>query len=225
MIIGIILAIIFLLEAGNICFQRIRNSSARKVTANGHKLLGVLFLAVAILHMVLVWPLIRQRPITMYVLGFVMIGAAIIALLSFVWRKKLKNHWIWMHRGAALIIGICLILHSMIGVASLNRYKQLIEEINIENVDITQVADGSYIGDYDAGYVYARVKVNVKNGLITSVELLEHRTERGKPAEVITEKIVQNQQVKVDAIAGATNSSKVIMKAVENALEEKSLTD
>ena len=68
-----------------------------------------------------------------------------------------------MHRGAAVIIGICLILHIMIGVTSLNRYKQLIEEINIENIDITQVADGSYIGDYDAGYVYARVKVNVKN--------------------------------------------------------------
>jgi uncharacterized protein with FMN-binding domain len=224
MTIGIILAVIFLFEVGNIFLRKLRNSGAGKVTSGAHKVVGMIFIGLTILHMVLVWPLIKQRPITMYILGFIMIGCAVIALFSFVFRKKLKQHWITIHKVAALIIGICLILHIVIGITSLNRYKQLVEEIKIENVDISRVADGSYMGDCDTGYVYAKVEVTVKHGTVTSVDLLENRTERGKPAEVITDKIVQNQNVKVDAITGATNSSKVIMKAVENALEGKKLS-
>lgn len=43
----------------------------------------------------------------------------------------------------------------------------------------------------------------------------------GKPAEAIVEDIVENQSIEVDAVSGATNSSRVIMKACENALRGK----
>lgn len=56
---------------------------------------------------------------------------------------------------------------------------------------------------------------------LSSVEILEHRTERGKPAEKLTETMIQQQTNKVDAVSGATNSSKAIMKAVENALQSE----
>lgn len=48
---------------------------------------------------------------------------------------------------------------------------------------------------------------------------MEHRHERGKAAEVVIEKIIKEQKIDVDAISGATNSSTVIKKAVENALK------
>lgn len=78
--------------------------------------------------------------------------------------------------------------------------------------------DGVYIGEYDAGYVYSKVKVEVLNGRIESVDILEHRTERGKKAEVVVEDIVNKQEIAVDAVTGATNSSRVIEQAVYNAL-------
>jgi uncharacterized protein with FMN-binding domain len=53
---------------------------------------------------------------------------------------------------------------------------------------------------------------------------LEHRHERGKTAEVITDSIIDEQKIDVDAISGATNSSTVIKKAVENALKSRKLT-
>ena len=71
------------------------------------------------------------------------------------------------------------------------------------------------------GYIYARVQVTVKSEKIEDISLLEHRTEKGRPAEVIVDKMVAEQTTKVDAVSGATNSSKVIMKAVENALEKQ----
>lgn len=46
----------------------------------------------------------------------------------------------------------------------------------------------------------------------------------GKTAEVIADSIVDEQKIDVDAISGATNSSTVIKKAVENALKSSKLT-
>ena len=48
--------------------------------------------------------------------------------------------------------------------------------------------------------------------------MLKHITERGKSAESILSDMLDKQSVKVDAVSGATNSSKVIMKACENVL-------
>ena len=68
-------------------------------------------------------------------------------------------------------------------------------------------------------FIYAKVEVTVQNGEITNINILEHRHERGKTAEAITNKIVDEQKIDVDAISGATNSSTVIKKAVENAIK------
>ncbi|MCI8877308.1 MAG: FMN-binding protein [Lachnospiraceae bacterium] len=98
-------------------------------------------------------------------------------------------------------------------------YKQAVEEITFEEINISDVSDGVYIGEYDVNFIYAKVEVTVENGEIKSVNILEHRQERGKAAESVTDKIVDEQKIDVDAIAGATNSSTVIKKAVENALK------
>ena len=73
-------------------------------------------------------------------------------------------------------------------------------------------------------FIYAKVEVTVQNGEITNINILEHRNERGKTAEVIADSIVDEQKIDVDAISGATNSSTVIKKAVENALKSRKLT-
>lgn len=64
-------------------------------------------------------------------------------------------------------------------------------------------------------FIYAEVRVTVQNGKIT----LEHRHERGKAAEAIISKIADEQRIDVDVITGATNSSIVIKKAIEEALK------
>ena len=43
---------------------------------------------------------------------------------------------------------------------------------------------------------------------------------RGKAAEVIVDKVVATQKIDVDAVSGATNSSNVIKKAIENAVTQ-----
>jgi uncharacterized protein with FMN-binding domain len=42
---------------------------------------------------------------------------------------------------------------------------------------------------------------------------------RGKPAETLARLVVERQTLELDAVSGATASSKAILKAGENALE------
>ena len=112
----------------------------------------------------------------------------------------------------------------IIYLKSVADYKQAVKETTFEDINISDIPDGVYVGEYDVDFIYAKVEVTVQNGEITNINILEHRHERGKAAEAITNKIVNEQKIDVDAISGATNSSTVIKKAVENALKSRKLT-
>ena len=115
-----------------------------------------------------------------------------------------------------LLIGL---VWGIIYLKSVSDYKQAVKETTFEEINISDIPDGVYIGEYDVNFIYAKVEVTVQNGEITNINILEHRHERGKAAEAIANKIVDEQKIDVDAISGATNSSTVIKKAVENALK------
>lgn len=98
------------------------------------------------------------------------------------------------------------------------KYQSIVKEISINNVDLSKVPDGSFTGSFDAIFVGAEVNVEVQNHKIVDIKLMKHKNEKGEGAEVIPGKVVQAQSLQVDAVSGATSSSKVILKATENAL-------
>ena len=117
----------------------------------------------------------------------------------------------------AAIIAIGFLTNYLISV---KRYKDAVSNITFDHTDAANVPDGSYIGECDVQFIYAKVEVQVEGGKITSIQLLEHKNERGKAAEGIEQAIVARQKIDVDVISGATNSSQVIKKAVDNALSK-----
>lgn len=125
---------------------------------------------------------------------------------------------------AALYSAATVILISLICLAvylkSVSDYKQTVSDITFQTIDVTNIANGAYIGECNVGFIYAKVEVTVQEGKITNIEILEHKHERGQTAEVVIDNIVAEQKIEVDAISGATNSSTVIKKAVENALTQ-----
>lgn len=84
--------------------------------------------------------------------------------------------------------------------------------------DLSQLADGRYVGSCDNGLVKVTVAVAVQGHAITGVEILKHDNGRGSAANAITADVVRLQSVEVDTVAGATYSSDTILKAVETAL-------
>ena len=113
------------------------------------------------------------------------------------------------------IITFLLLVGFVLGILYLKSvadYRQAVRETTFEDINISDIPDGVYVGEYDVDFIYAKVEVTVQNGEITNINILEHRHERGKTAEVITDSIVDEQKTDVDAISGATNSSTVIKK-------------
>lgn len=120
----------------------------------------------------------------------------------------------------ALIIIIGLIITFAI-LMKYKNYKDKVDSMVFNDIDLSTIADGVYIGESDTGVIYAKTEVAVENGTLLYINLIEHRHERGEAAEIIVDHMVQEQRTDVDAIASATYSSKVIRNAVENALTGK----
>lgn len=106
-------------------------------------------------------------------------------------------------------------------IMDLKTYKAQINAISMTDVNLERIKDGVYTGRHEVLWISAEVRVTVKNHTIEDIELIEHKNERGKPAETILDKVMAAQSLDVDAISGATNSSKVILKAIEKALNSK----
>jgi uncharacterized protein with FMN-binding domain len=83
---------------------------------------------------------------------------------------------------------------------------------------MTTIPDGIYTGTSDSVVVKAIVEIEVEDHIIIKIEILEHRTGRGREGEKVIYKILEEQRVDVDGISGATFSSLIIQDAVQKAL-------
>ena len=118
----------------------------------------------------------------------------------------------------AIFLFLIGLLCTAVYLKSVANYKKAVKETVIGSVDLSAIPDGVYVGEYDVNFIYAKVEVTVRNGEMTDIIILEHKQERGKAAEAVISGMLAEQKIDVDAVSGATNSSTVIKKAVENAL-------
>ncbi len=126
-------------------------------------------------------------------------------------------------RRVVLLTILIIVIGFVIAAAGIMTFaKKGLEQLahtTISDVDLAGMEDGVYTGSYKAFPVAAEVTVNVNNHKITGIELVKHNNGQGAPAEVIPERVVKAQTLDVDMVSGATYSSRVILKAIENALE------
>lgn len=205
MALGIATAVAYLLAKVTASFKRLKGL---------HAPAGYLLFALSAVHLIFAVRLVRQRPISVILLGSLMVALIAGALVA-AWLRKIR-----LHRILALLVIPLLVAHVAVCVASFKDYERAVAGLVISDVDVASVADGRYRGACDVGYISAEVEVTVLGGKIADIDLVEHRNERGERAEAVVGEMLAGQRVNVDAVTGATNSSRVIQKAVENALEQ-----
>lgn len=116
-----------------------------------------------------------------------------------------------------VILGIVLL--GTIGCLSLTAsMKKSLVKIENEDIDMETVEDGIFEGHSELDLVKVDVKVLVENHKLIKVELLRHECGLGHPADVIVDKMVEQNTWDVDAVSGATVSSEIIKNAVNKAL-------
>lgn len=130
--------------------------------------------------------------------------------------KKAKKRWVLII--IMLIISIAIFAGIMIFKAQ--KFNTYMDNLVINDIDLTNVDDGSYIGKVNTGVINVKVAVDVKENRIINLEILKHTNGQGDEANKIVDDIKNSQTLMVDNITGATLSSKVIKKAIENALFE-----
>ena len=122
-----------------------------------------------------------------------------------------------------LVLVLLIVAGSIMMWVFTQRAQQGLEQLSamtITDPDLTQLSDGVYRGEYAAFPVKVVVDVTVRDHSITDITLIEHRQGQGKDAEALVPRIVQEQRVTLNVVSGATYSSLVILKAVENALHK-----
>ena len=96
--------------------------------------------------------------------------------------------------------------------------EEQIGAISIQPVDVSSVADGTYRGSERHFPVTAVVDVEIAGGEIRSIDLVRHFHGPDHGADDILARVLERQNVDVDVVSGATYSSIVVLKAIENAL-------
>ncbi len=93
-----------------------------------------------------------------------------------------------------------------------------LKALETTGIELSNVADGQYEGKQDTSLVKVTVLVTVKDHAITDIRVTRHVNGKGKKAEAIVADVIAKQTTKVDTVSGATGSSMVILKAIENAI-------
>ncbi len=92
------------------------------------------------------------------------------------------------------------------------------KNVTLSMPDLAKIPDGTYRGSATVFPVAATVEVTVQDHRITGYRIVQHTTGKGQAAEALAGQVVEKQTVQLDAVSGATYSSKAILKAGENAL-------
>lgn len=94
-------------------------------------------------------------------------------------------------------------------------------DLTIADVDFSEIPDGNYRGSYE-GWNAFYVLVTVAGGEVTDIRITDDST---SPANNVTdevlERVVDGQSLDLDAVSGATVTTKALLKAVEVALVER----
>jgi len=124
---------------------------------------------------------------------------------------------------------IALIVVSVLGVGCGIGWSYIAKEhkeamnLPLNAIDFGNLKDGVYIGEYEGGMYKWRantVEVTVSGGKVISIKLLNATFAYDDPDKLaaLFDRVVAQQSLQVDAISGATLTSKGFLQAVENAL-------
>lgn len=97
---------------------------------------------------------------------------------------------------------------------------EAVKNTQVIHYEMSDVTDGSYVGEASTYLIHVKVKVDVKDRTITNIELLEYQHNRGDEAVDILDPMVKENSTNVDNVSGATQSSILIKAAVSDALEK-----
>ena len=115
-----------------------------------------------------------------------------------------------------VVIGIGGFIYATQG---LNKYRKM--EIN--TIDLSQIEDGTYQGEFTGGRWKNKLEVTVKDHTIANINLIKASKTSGMAdiGEKVIQQVKEKQSLQIDTVSGATVHTKSILKSIENALSQE----
>jgi uncharacterized protein with FMN-binding domain len=120
-----------------------------------------------------------------------------------------------------LIVFLGIAVIGAAGVITITSGLKAGKNVEISAVGPAALDDGIYEGFYSAGRWTNEVAVTVTGGKITGIELIRDvRFPNPETTDEVIRRVIEAQNTSVDAVSGATVTSKAYLKAIENALSK-----
>lgn len=120
-----------------------------------------------------------------------------------------------------LTVFILFIVVSGGGLFYISRGLEAGEALEVNNINLTAVNDGTYNGKYEGGRWTNEVQVKVKDHRITEIEIVKDVLfPKPEVTAVLVGRVLEQQSPDIDAVSGSTVTCKAYLKAIENALAQ-----
>lgn len=124
---------------------------------------------------------------------------------------------------AGIVVGVLLIAGLTAYGVFKSRYRTMVENTEtafqaMGATDPATLADGTYRGSFGEFLASVDLEVTVKDGRIDAITITDQKCGKGYEARETVDRIIAAQSPRVDAVSGATGSSKCIMIAAHRAL-------
>ena len=148
-------------------------------------------------------------------IGVILVGLSVFKPFGQLQKEQPSRRTIIIIRVVILVLVAGAVAAILMESAKLQTYRQM----EISHVEPAFIRDGVYRGAASDGSFTYEVDVTVKGKTIVEVTAVSNRaTPYARYAEGVFSRVLNNQSPAVDAMSRATTSSKMLLKAVENAL-------
>ena len=122
-----------------------------------------------------------------------------------------------------VILVLCtILLASSCMLLSLTRGLDEVMALQIQDVELSTVADGIYRGTYDCGRWKNTLQVTVVDHAITAIAIVKDvRFAKSEVSDAVLARVIENQSLEVDVDSGSTVTSKAYLKSMELALKNQ----
>lgn len=120
---------------------------------------------------------------------------------------------------------LTIIILSLLSIAACESTSRKIRDLELPPVDLSTIQDSVYTGQYSHHNTLYKVEVTLENHRITEINVLSSEgDEYDIKALDVLDRVMEEQSLNVDAVTGATTSSKLYLICIYNALTGEEIT-
>jgi uncharacterized protein with FMN-binding domain len=131
--------------------------------------------------------------------------------------SSMRYRPLFIPAGVGLILLVVALVFGIRFGAAQSRFGAIIAQTSLATVTPGVLKDGIRSATFREGEVEATVEVTVESGRVESLRLVSGKNVDATLAQALFSRVREAGSTTVDAVSGATASSKVLLKAVESA--------